>query len=124
MQNKARLEQQYNRRVKVKTFSLGDLVWRTILLIGSKDSELGKWSPNWERPYEINQVVGKNVYRLRDLTGKIMKRTVNGLFLKDYLASSWDKLPKNTQEQINNAASAPLAAGLNTRYKCQRQAST
>lgn len=100
LQNKARVEQQYNRRVRLKTFGLGDMVWRAILPIGSKDPELGKWLPNWEGPYEIYQVLGKNVYRLRDLTGEVIKRTVNGLFLKDYLASPWDRLPKNVQEQM------------------------
>lgn len=100
MQNKARIEQQYNRRVKQKTFDLGDLVWRAVLPLGSKDPDIGKWSPNWEGPYEIHQVLGKNVYRLRDLTGEVIKRTVNGIFLKAYLVSPWDRLPKDVQEQM------------------------
>lgn len=74
LQNKARIEQQYNRRVKQKTFDLGDLVWRAILPLGSKDPDIGKWSPNWEGPYEIHQVLGKNVYRLKDLAGEVIKR--------------------------------------------------
>lgn len=53
-----------------------------------------------EGPYEIHQALGKNVYRLRDLTGEVVKRTVNGLFLKAYLASPWDRLPKDVQEQM------------------------
>lgn len=100
LQNKLRIEQQYNRRVKLKTFDLGDLVWRAILPLGSKDPDIGKWSPNWEGPYQIHQVLGKNVYRLRDLKGEVVKGTVNGVFLKHYLVSPWDRLPKEVQEQV------------------------
>lgn len=100
LQNKAKMEQHYNRRVKIKTFELGDLVWRVILPLGSKDPDVGKWSPNWEGPYQIHQVLGKNVYRLKDLKGEVVKRTVNGVFLKQYLVSQWDRLPREVREQM------------------------
>lgn len=100
LRNKARMERQYNRRVKSKTFGIGDLVWRAILPIGIKDPDLGKWSPNWEGPFRVYQTLGKNVYRLTDLEGVVIKRTVNGLFLKDYFASPWDRLPKGVQDQM------------------------
>ncbi|KAM1777488.1 hypothetical protein ACFX11_044151 [Malus domestica] len=38
----------YNRRVRQKTFSKGELVWQTLLPVGIKDPGFGKWSPNWE----------------------------------------------------------------------------
>jgi len=34
------------KRVKVMKFVEGDLVWKTILSIGTKDPKYGKWSPN------------------------------------------------------------------------------
>jgi hypothetical protein len=40
----------YNKRVKEKSFQARDLVWKTILPIGSRSSKFGKWSPNWEGP--------------------------------------------------------------------------
>ncbi|CAL2240751.1 unnamed protein product [Prunus armeniaca] len=43
----------YNRRVKQKTFAEGDLVWRAMLPIGTKDPRFGKFSPNWEGPFII-----------------------------------------------------------------------
>ena len=52
--NKAKVARWYDKKVKVKNFSQGDLVWKLILLIGSKDSKFGKWSPTWEGPYKIN----------------------------------------------------------------------
>ena len=52
---KQRVIKNYNRRVRPKIFVVGDLVWKVILLIGTKDSYLGKWSPNWEGPYLVSQ---------------------------------------------------------------------
>ena len=51
--NKLRIAKYYNKKVKGKQFSKGDLVWKVKLLIGSKDSKFDKWSPNWEGPYQI-----------------------------------------------------------------------
>ena len=44
--NKLRVAKYYNKKVKSKQFSEGDLVWKVKLLIRSKDSKFGKWSPN------------------------------------------------------------------------------
>ena len=38
----------YNKKVKHISFDEGELVWKTILPIGSKSHKFGKWSPNWE----------------------------------------------------------------------------
>jgi hypothetical protein len=35
----------YN-KVKAKSFQVGDLVWRTVLPLRSKDRKFGKWSPS------------------------------------------------------------------------------
>ena len=44
--NKLRIAKYYNKKVKGKQFSEGDIVWKVKLPIGSKDSKFGKWSPN------------------------------------------------------------------------------
>ncbi|KAI5324062.1 hypothetical protein L3X38_033135 [Prunus dulcis] len=49
----------YDKRTKAKSFGVGDLVWKTILPIGSKDLKFGKWSPTWEGPFIIHQILGK-----------------------------------------------------------------
>ena len=36
----------YNKRIKPKSFSIGDMVWKVLLSPGTKDHFLGKWSPN------------------------------------------------------------------------------
>jgi hypothetical protein len=43
-----RVARAYNKRVKKKSFQVGDLVWKTILPIWSRSNKFGKWSPNWE----------------------------------------------------------------------------
>jgi len=68
--NKARVGRWYDKRVKVKTFAQGDLVWKLILPIGTKDSKFGKWSPTWEGPYKINRCVPGNAYILETLEGE------------------------------------------------------
>ena len=40
--DKLRVAKAYNKRVKVKSFQVGDLVWKTILPIGSKSKMYGK----------------------------------------------------------------------------------
>jgi hypothetical protein len=43
----------YNKKVKAKSFQVGDLVWKTILPLRNKDRKFGKWSPSWEGPYKV-----------------------------------------------------------------------
>jgi hypothetical protein len=45
--NKMRVAKYHNKKVKVKQFAEGDLVWKVLLPIGTKYSAFGKWSPNW-----------------------------------------------------------------------------
>lgn len=72
----------YNKKVVAKSFSLGELVWKTILLLDSKDPKYGKWSPNWEGPYKVNNVLPNGAYNLEDLDGTKHMRFINGKYLK------------------------------------------
>jgi hypothetical protein len=47
-ENKKRVARWYDKRVKVKQFTNGDLVWKLILPIGTKILKYGKRSPNCE----------------------------------------------------------------------------
>jgi hypothetical protein len=42
--DKIRVARAYNKKVKLKSFQVGDLVWKTILPVGTKDHKFGKWS--------------------------------------------------------------------------------
>jgi hypothetical protein len=43
---KIKVARAYNKKVKTKSFQIGDLVWKTILPLRSKDRKFGKWSPS------------------------------------------------------------------------------
>jgi hypothetical protein len=45
-ENKAKVVCTYNKKVKLKKFQVGDLVWEAVLPLGTKDATYGKWSPN------------------------------------------------------------------------------
>jgi hypothetical protein len=60
--DKLRVDRAYNKRVKEKLFQVGDLIWKMILPIGSRSNKFGKWSPNWEGPYRIKEVISGNSY--------------------------------------------------------------
>ena len=92
---KRRVERAYNKRVRVKTFSEGDLVWKTILPVGKKDRRYGKWSPNWEGPFKVLKVLRNGAYHLQDLDGDIHVRSINGRYLKKYYPSLWESMDTN-----------------------------
>jgi hypothetical protein len=61
----------YNKKVKAKSFQVGDLVWKTILPLRNKDRKFGKWSPSWEGPYKVKHVVSGNAYLLKHYKARI-----------------------------------------------------
>ena len=87
--NKVRVDRWYDKKVKVKTFDQGGLVWKLVLPIGTKDPKFGKWSPTWEGLYKINRCVPGNTYILEILKGEEFSRALNGKYLKKYYPSVW-----------------------------------
>ena len=87
--NKARVGRWYDKKVRVKTFNQGNLVWKLILPIGTKDPRFGKWSPTWEGPYKISRSVAGNTYILETLEGEEFSRALNEKYLKKYYPSVW-----------------------------------
>ncbi|MCH87748.1 RNA-directed DNA polymerase (Reverse transcriptase), partial [Trifolium medium] len=65
---KERIAKAYNKKVKSKTFNVGDLVWKVILPMDKKDRVLGKWSPNWEGPFRVIQCFSNGAYEIEELT--------------------------------------------------------
>jgi hypothetical protein len=79
----------YNKMVKAKSFQVGDLVWKTILPLRIRDQKFGKWSPSWEDPYKITQVISGNAYLLQTLQDKDLSKALNSCFLKQYHPCMW-----------------------------------
>jgi hypothetical protein len=67
--NKMRVAKYYNKKVKVKQFAEGDLVWKALLPIGTKYSAFSKWSPNWEGPFRVVRCTPRNAYISKTLLG-------------------------------------------------------
>ena len=54
--------QAYNRRVKDKTFGVGDLVWKIKLPPRLNDQKFGKWSATWKGSFEVVEIKKGGVY--------------------------------------------------------------
>ncbi|XP_050875026.1 uncharacterized protein LOC127078629 [Lathyrus oleraceus] len=81
---KKRIKISYSRRVKVKSFTPEDLVWKVILPMDRKDRALGKWSPKWEGPFQILQVFSNGSYEIEELNEDKRILRLNGKYLKKY----------------------------------------
>jgi len=79
--SKARAQRRYNSKVKHRSFHQGDLVWR---MASNARKNAGKFSPNWEGPFRICEVVGKGAYHLEYLSGNPIPATWNSSHLKFY----------------------------------------
>jgi hypothetical protein len=86
---KVKTAKAYNKRVVGKSFQVGDLVWKMILLLGNRSGKFGKWSPRWEGPFRVILVVPSNAYFRDDLEGRSLSKALNGKYLKHYYPSMW-----------------------------------
>ena len=79
----------YNKKVKLKSFQVGDLIWKTILPLGMKSNKFGKWSPSWEDPYKIIKVISGNSYMVETVHGERLPRAINERYLKKFYSCVW-----------------------------------
>jgi hypothetical protein len=83
--DKIRVAIAYNNKVKLKSFQVGGLVWKTTLPVGTKDHKFRKWSPSWEGPHTIVKVITGNSNMLKTLQGEHLPKALNGRYLKKIL---------------------------------------
>jgi hypothetical protein len=75
---------QYDKHVKPRVFSEGDLV-----ILYEQDRDMlgdGKFKPMWRGLYIIRRVLEKGAYELVDYDGIPLSEPRNGLYLKKYYA--------------------------------------
>ena len=89
--DKRRVARAYNKNVRPKSFQVGELIWKTILLLRIKSNKFGKWSPAWEGPYKIVKVIFGNSYMVETLQGEHLPRVLNGRYSKKYYPSVWQE---------------------------------
>ena len=63
----------FNSRVRERKFMVGDLVLRRVFL-NTHDLTAGVLGPNWEGPYQIEEVVDPGTYKLARLNGELIPR--------------------------------------------------
>ncbi|KAL0411669.1 UNVERIFIED_CONTAM: hypothetical protein Slati_3756600 [Sesamum latifolium] len=70
----------YNKRVKSRSFQVGDLVLRRANAL----KPIGKLDPIWEGPYKVTGILGNGAYELEDPEGRTLPRPWNVHNLKKY----------------------------------------
>jgi hypothetical protein len=81
---KKRIKSQYDKHVKPRIFSKGDVV-----LLYEQDRDLlgdEKFEAMWRGPYIVRRVLEKGAYKLVDYDGIPLSEPRNGLYLKKYYA--------------------------------------
>jgi hypothetical protein len=68
---------------------VADVVWKTILPLGTQSGTFSNWLPSWEGPLRVIQVVPGNAYFMEDLEGHSLLKALNGKYLKHYYPSMW-----------------------------------
>jgi hypothetical protein len=81
---KRRVERFYNKKVRSKTFLIGDLVWKVILPMDRKDKLMGKWSPKWEGPFQVLRTFSNGAYEIEEIEKDKRILRINGKYLKKY----------------------------------------
>ncbi|XP_052107580.1 uncharacterized protein LOC127740566 [Arachis duranensis] len=72
----------YNRRIKEKHFSIGELVLKVILPMEKKSRVLDKWSHTWEGPFQVTGLYSENAYRIKDIKSENIIDSINEKYLK------------------------------------------
>ena len=80
-----KLAQRYNRNVKSREFSAGELVLRRV--VGNmRDMVAGKLAQSWEGSYRVTAIAGAGAYYLEDLDERPLPRPWNANNLKKFYA--------------------------------------
>ncbi|XP_030963863.1 uncharacterized protein LOC115985026 [Quercus lobata] len=80
-----KLAQRYNRNVKGREFSAGELVLRKV--VGNmRDMATGKLAQTWEGPYRVTAIAGAGAYYMEDLDERPLPRPWNANNLKKFYA--------------------------------------
>ena len=95
--DKLRVARAYNKKVKDKSFQVGDLAWKTILPLGMKSNKFGKWSRSREGPYRVVKVIFGNSYMTETLQGDRLPRAINGEVLAEILPQCVARCMKKRQ---------------------------
>ena len=78
-----KLTRRYNRNVRRREFSVGDLVLRKVVR-NTRDVNAGKLALTWEGPYRVTTIASAGAYYLEDLDERPLSRPWNAHNLKKF----------------------------------------
>ena len=81
----ARLTKAFNKKVKPKSFQVGNLVLVVKRSINIKNHIGNKFLSKWDDPYVVQEIYTNGAYKIVDQDG-IRVGPINGRFLKQYYA--------------------------------------
>ena len=87
VRQKEKVAKFYNKKVKPKCFSEGDLVWKVVLPLDKRSTAYEKWSPNWEGPFEVEKALSNNAYAIKEVGSDYFISSINGKYLKKFRPS-------------------------------------
>ena len=74
----------FNKKVKFRSFSVGDLVLTVKRPVVITRRMKGKFEAKWEGPYVVTKVFLRGAYELSDSEGRRIYSCVNGKFIKKF----------------------------------------
>ncbi|XP_043699889.1 uncharacterized protein LOC122650551 [Telopea speciosissima] len=87
---KVKVAKAYNKMVRPKAFAEANLVLKAMLPIRHKDPKFGKWSPTWEGPSVVHQILKVGAYCLRTVDCHVQLTLLNGKYLEKYHPTMWE----------------------------------
>nr|GEX84680.1 reverse transcriptase domain-containing protein [Tanacetum cinerariifolium] len=77
---KMKMEQYYNKKVRLTTFKVGEYVY--LRNEASQVENLGKLGPKWEGPYLVTEAYQNGSYKLETMAGREVPRTWHAMNLR------------------------------------------
>ena len=77
-----RMARAFNKKVKPRHFSPGQLVLKRIF--PNQDKAKGKFSPNWQGPYIVSRVMTGGALILAEMDGEVWPKPINSDSVKKY----------------------------------------
>ncbi|GKF05026.1 reverse transcriptase domain-containing protein [Tanacetum coccineum] len=77
---KSKMEQYYNKKVRLAGFRPGEFVYRRNE--ASRVEDQGKMGPKWEGPYRVTEAFENGSYKLQTMEDKIVPRTWHAINLR------------------------------------------
>ena len=77
-----RMARAYNKKVKPRSFQIGDLVLKRILPI--QDEAKGKFAPNWQGPFIVHKVLTGGALILAEMDGQVFPQPTNADVVKKF----------------------------------------